>query len=133
MAESVILLILAGLAAVYAGYPLLVLALAALRRRPAAKLGPAPRSVSILICAHNEAAAIGAKLHSVFAAVTGRRERIEIIVCDDGSSDGTAAAVGAAAGASPVPLRLMRLPRGGKAAALSRAMPLAAGEILVFS
>lgn len=133
MAETVILLVLAFLAAVYAGYPLLVLALAALRRSRPALLGPAPRSVSILICAHNEAAAIGAKLHSVFAAVAGRDERIEILVCDDGSTDGTAAAVSAAAEACPVPLRLIRLPRGGKAVALSRAMAIAAGEILVFS
>ena len=133
MAESVILLVLAVLAAVYAGYPLLVLALAATRRPAPAHLGPAPRSVSILICAHNEASVIGAKLRSVFAAVAGRGEAIEIIVCDDGSVDGTAAAVAAAAEASPVPLRLMRFRRGGKAAALSRAMPSAKGEILVFS
>lgn len=133
MAESVVLLVLGALAAVYAGYPLLVLALAAVRRPAPARLGPPPRSVSIVICAHNEAAAIGAKLHSVFAAVAGRGETIEIIVCDDGSTDRTAAAVRAAAGASPVPLQLMRLPRGGKAAALSRAMAAAKGEILVFS
>lgn len=134
MAESVILLLLAFLGAVYLGYPVLVIALAALPQgRSPGRPGPAPRSVSILICAHNEAAVIGPKLQSVFAAVAGRTEAIEILVCDDGSTDGTAAAVEAAAEASPVPLRLIRLRRGGKAAALSRAMTLAAGEILVFS
>jgi cellulose synthase/poly-beta-1,6-N-acetylglucosamine synthase-like glycosyltransferase len=134
MAEVTILIILSLLAAVYAGYPLLVVALAALRRpRPAPHGGRPPSSVSIVVCAHNEAAAIGAKLRSVIASASGRSEHIEVIVVDDGSTDATAAIVAGIAAASPVPLRLMRLARGGKAAALRAALATAKGEVLVFS
>jgi cellulose synthase/poly-beta-1,6-N-acetylglucosamine synthase-like glycosyltransferase len=134
MAEVTILIILSLLAAVYAGYPLLVVALAALRGPPPAALGGrAASSVSIIVCAHNEAAAIGAKLRSVIASAAGRSERIELIVADDGSTDATAAIAAEIAAACPIPLRLMRLPRGGKAAALRTAIAAAAGEILVFS
>jgi cellulose synthase/poly-beta-1,6-N-acetylglucosamine synthase-like glycosyltransferase len=134
MAETSILIILSSLALVYAGYPLLltVLAAAAPRAAPAMR-GQAPSSVSIIICAHNEAAAIGAKLHSVLDSLAGRPERAEIIVCDDGSTDGTAAIVAEIARGAPLPLRLMELPRGGKAAALRLAMAQAQGEVLVFS
>ncbi|HZG08832.1 MAG TPA: glycosyltransferase [Allosphingosinicella sp.] len=134
MAEASILLILLCLGGVYAGYPLAAIALAALKgpRQTCARQAP-PASATIILCAHNEAAVIGPKLRSVFAAAAGRRERIDIIVCDDGSHDGTAEAVEAVAGQSPVPLQVMRLPRGGKAAALRRAIAAAQGEILVFS
>jgi cellulose synthase/poly-beta-1,6-N-acetylglucosamine synthase-like glycosyltransferase len=133
MAEASILLILSCLALVYAGYPLLLISLAAAAPRARAERGPAPASVSIIVCAHNEAAAIGAKLRSVLESVAGRPESVEIIVCDDGSTDDTAAIVAEIAGGAPLPFRLMALPRGGKAAALRLAMAQAQGEILVFS
>jgi cellulose synthase/poly-beta-1,6-N-acetylglucosamine synthase-like glycosyltransferase len=134
MAEVAILTILLGMAAVYLGYPLLLLCLsAAAPARGPGHGGHPPASVSIIVCAHNEAASIGAKLRSVFASVLGRGEAIEILVCDDGSTDATAAIVAGLAGESPVPFRLMRLPRGGKAAALREAIRISTGEILVFS
>jgi cellulose synthase/poly-beta-1,6-N-acetylglucosamine synthase-like glycosyltransferase len=133
MVEFALIVMLGCLAAVYAGYPLLILALAALPHRAANRSGKMPASVSIIVCAHNESASIGRKLRSVIESVAGRPERIEVIVADDGSVDGTADIVAAAAALSPVPVRLMRLPRGGKARALCHAMAAAAGEILVFS
>lgn len=134
MAEVSILVILIALAAVYLGYPLLLLGLSALAPpQTADRRSAAPASVSIIICAHNEAASIGAKLRSVLQSLRGGPEGIEIIVCDDGSTDGTHAIVGALAEESELPLRLIRLPRGGKAAALREAIGVAAGEVLVFS
>lgn len=134
MAEVAILFILACLAAVYLGYPLLLLGFSAVApRRARAALGAMPESVSVIVCAHNEAASIGAKLRSVFASLRGRKEAIEIIVCDDGSTDATADIAAALEAESPFPFRLMRLPRGGKAAALREAIRTAAGDILVFS
>ena len=136
MAEVLIPIILLCLGAVYLGYPLLLVCLSALASRsgnrediPAA----ASKSVSIIICAHNEAGTIGPKLRSVIASVSDRAEAIEMIVCDDGSTDDTASIVARTADEAPIPLRLLRLPRGGKAAALREALAIAAGEILVFS
>jgi cellulose synthase/poly-beta-1,6-N-acetylglucosamine synthase-like glycosyltransferase len=133
MAEASIPVILSCLALVYAGYPLLLTVLGAMAPRARAEPGGTPSSVSIIICAHNEAAAIGAKLRSVLDSVARRAERVEIIVCDDGSTDGTARIAAELAEGSPVPLRVVTLPRGGKAAALRVAMAQAQGEILVFS
>lgn len=114
-------------AAIFAGYPALILAAAALRPprpRPAAA---APPSITILIGAHNEAATIGAKLASVTAALAAWPGLAEVIVADDGSTDDTAQ-IAEAAGADVV-----RAPRGGKAAALNRAVPHARGDVIVMT
>ena len=134
MAEAAILIILASLALVYGGYPILVTILATVSPRGApVRVASQLSSVSIIVCAHNEAAAIGAKLNSVLASVAAVPERVEIIVCDDGSTDRTAKIVAEIGATSTVPFRLFKLPRGGKAAALRVAMAEATGEILVFS
>ena len=134
MAGLSILAVLATFGAVYLGYPLLLLALSAFApARTNSRRGAAPASVSIIVCAHNEAASIGAKLRSVLESVRGRPEAIEIIVCDDGSTDTTGEIAAAVAKEADLPFRLMRLPRGGKAAALREAIRVAAGEVLVFS
>lgn len=134
MAEALTIIILCAFAVTYVGYPAAILLLA--RRAPASAPPPAPLGhfdVSVIICAHNEAAAIGEKLQSVFAAAWDWGGKLEIVVADDGSTDGTAEAVAAAAEISAVPLNLLRLPRGGKAAALAAAHSAATGEILVYS
>jgi glycosyltransferase involved in cell wall biosynthesis len=85
--------------------------------------------VSVLIAAHNEATAIGPKLESVLAAAYpgGRRE---VIVASDGSDDGTEEVVRRYEDRG---VRLVALPRVGKAAALNRAIAVATGEVLVFT
>jgi cellulose synthase/poly-beta-1,6-N-acetylglucosamine synthase-like glycosyltransferase len=118
----------AVLAYTYAGFPLLVLARAAVRPRPYRTADVRP-SVSVLIAAHNEATAIGPKLESVLAAAYpgGRRE---VIVASDGSDDGTEEVVRRYEDRG---VRLVALPRVGKAAALNRAIAVATGEVLVFT
>lgn len=134
--------------AVWLAYPLLLLVLNRLRPRRAASLpepasGSAakaepPTTVSVLIAAHNEAAVIGARLANL-AALDYPSADWEIIVAEDGSVDGTAAAARAAAaalaGARPgLRITVLDAPgRQGKAAALNRAAAAAAGAILVFS
>jgi cellulose synthase/poly-beta-1,6-N-acetylglucosamine synthase-like glycosyltransferase len=133
MAETAVFAILIAFGIVYAGYPLAILLLAAARRpRPSVAPDPGnPQSVSVIVCAYNEEASIGAKLASV--ATTRWQGPMEIIVADDGSSDSTAAIVRAASVESPVPIRLIELPRGGKAAALGHACASGGGSILVFT
>jgi cellulose synthase/poly-beta-1,6-N-acetylglucosamine synthase-like glycosyltransferase len=118
----------AVLAYTYAGFPLLVLARAAVRPRPY-RTGDVRPPVSVLIAAHNEATAIGPKLESVLAAAYpgGRRE---VIVASDGSDDGTEEVVRRYEDRG---VRLLALPRVGKAAALNRAIAVGTGEVLVFT
>jgi cellulose synthase/poly-beta-1,6-N-acetylglucosamine synthase-like glycosyltransferase len=127
----VLLICVALLAYVYAGYPLLCALIAALRRRRYRAAIHTPR-VSILISAYNEAAHIAAtvrnKLESDYPA-----ERCEIIVVSDGSDDGTDETLSAMAAAEGRVRFLRQEPRAGKTAALNLAAVRASGEIFVFS
>ncbi len=128
--DSLALLLLLTPILVYPGYLVVLLAAATLARPRPTCVTAAPASISILICAHNEAARIGAKLETVVASAAHWPGRCEILVADDGSSDATAAIV---EGFAPRGVHLIRLPRGGKAAALNRVVPMAQGEIVVMS
>ena len=118
----------AAIAYTYAGFPLLVLARATLRPRPYVTADIRP-SISVVIAAHNEAPAIGPKLESVLATDYPGGAR-EVIVASDGSDDGTEDVVRSYEAQG---VRLLALPRVGKAAALNRAIAAATGEILVFT
>lgn len=79
---------------------------------------------SVIIPCHNEA-------DSVTRVVGGVRELLpqaEIIVIDDGSTDGTAQAVAALSGVT----LLRQESNRGKGAALRRALPAASGEKIIF-
>ncbi|MEI8293778.1 MAG: polysaccharide deacetylase family protein [bacterium] len=105
----------------------LVLFLAALHKPPAAaSRGPQP-SVSVVIPAFNEEKVIAKTIESVLGS--SYEGELEILVVDDGSTDGTAAAA-EAVGDSRV--RVVRQSNAGKAMALQRAVELARHGILVF-
>jgi cellulose synthase/poly-beta-1,6-N-acetylglucosamine synthase-like glycosyltransferase len=84
-------------------------------------------TVSLIIPAYDEEEVIAAKVANALA-LDYPRERLQVIVASDGSSDATAER-GRAAGASLV----LELPPGGKVAALDAAAEQAAGEVLAFS
>ena len=107
--------------------------LAVFRAPPPAAPGRRLPAVSILIPARDEAANIGAALDS---ALGQHGIEVEVVVLDDGSTDGTAALVAARAGADPR-LRLARgadLPSGwnGKQHACHQLARLAAHPLLLF-
>lgn len=118
---------LATIAYAYLGFPLLLWLRSRLASHPYRVADHEP-TVSLIVCAHNEAAAIGAKLENL-CALDYPSDRLELIVASDGSSDGTEDRVRAYADR----VRLLALPRRGKIPTLNAAVAEAQGEILVFS
>jgi glycosyltransferase involved in cell wall biosynthesis len=112
----------------YAGFPALVLARGRLRPRPHRE-EPVTPTVSIVIAARNEEASIAGKLDNL-AALDYPADRLEVLIASDGSEDATNELVAARAHDR---LRLVDLPRGGKAATLNAAVAQARGDVLVFS
>jgi cellulose synthase/poly-beta-1,6-N-acetylglucosamine synthase-like glycosyltransferase len=99
------------------------------RESPRSETGPAARlpTVSLIIPAYDEQDVIAAKVANALT-LDYPRERLQIVVASDGSSDATAERA-RAAGADLV----LELPPGGKVAALNAAAERASGEILAFS
>jgi cellulose synthase/poly-beta-1,6-N-acetylglucosamine synthase-like glycosyltransferase len=120
------------------GYPLALLALTRPRRFQNrgsyrnqksgndAEKGELP-TVSLIVPAYDEEDVIGAKVANALA-LDYPRERLQVIVSSDGSTDATAERA-RAAGADLV----LELPPGGKVAALNAAAEQATGEVLAFS
>jgi glycosyltransferase involved in cell wall biosynthesis len=103
--------------------------------REPAPVGDAPAGavdLSVLIPVLNEVENVG-PLHRELAAALGQSPlRYELIFVDDGSTDGTAAALEAIQAADPQHVRVAFLWRNcGQTAALSAALDLARGEVLV--
>ena len=119
---------LASLVYAYLGFPLLLMLLAALRRRRVLRQ-PITPPVSLIIAAYNEEACIEERINNALQT-DYPAERLEILVASDGSTDRTESIVQQYAESG---VRLLRLPRRGKLAALTDAVAAARGEIVVFS
>lgn len=112
-----------------AGYPALLWFLAHFRKRKVATPDDG-FSITLIICAHNEAASLEAKLQASLA-LHYAPQRLQIVVASDGSSDATDAI---AQSFSSRGVELLRIPcQMGKTHAQNAAVLLARGEILVFS
>ena len=86
-----------------------------------------PAAVSVVIAAYNEEAVICRTIQSVLAS---SQPVTEVIVVNDGSTDGTYAALRAAYG-SDSRVRLLDQANGGKASAINRGFRAATSEIVV--
>lgn len=114
---------------VYAGYPLLVRLFGTVRSRPIRK-EPFEPMVTVIIPAYNEEKHIGRTITNKLA-LNYPREKLEILVVSDGSTDGTDSIVKDYAEEG---VRLLRQePRGGKTLGLNAAIREAGGEIIFFS
>ncbi len=117
----------------YAGYPLALLGLRLIMRRPVKK-APVTPMLSLVIPAHNEARVIERKIRNSLA-LDYPTDRLEIVIASDGSTDETEA----------VARRFERLfessrlrvfayaQNRGKMAVLNATVPQLRGEIVVFS
>lgn len=130
MIEAVFWIAVGLIAYTHLGYPPILWVLARLRRRPTLaqprRFDELP-SVSLIVAAFDEQEVIAAKVANALA-LDYPRERLQLIVASDGSSDGTADAA-RSAGADLV----LELPRRGKISAQNAAVETAGGEILAFS
>ena len=133
---------------VYIGYDTALLIFTFLQcwrlRRPQTPLPPVPAasrlSVGVIVAAYNEAGVLASTI-AALAAQSSPPD--EILIADDGSTDGTAALLAAAFGLSAGPgeisavsdriagLRWLRLPHAGKAAALNQALEHLSTELFI--
>lgn len=113
----------------YFGYPLTAALVGHLMDRRVRR-APVTPTLSVVIAAYDEADGIGAKIRNVLAS-DYPEGRLEVVVASDGSTDDT---VTVAASVAPVDrVRVLDLPRRGKAAALADGVRAASGEVLVFT
>jgi len=135
-----------AIAAPFALYPLALFLRAAIAPREIASAEITP-TVDLIICAHNESASIGAKIENALA-LDYPPDRLSICVASDGSTDGTveiarsyiarSSTAGATADGDDRPegserIRVLDLPRSGKAHALKEATQTSRAEVLAFS
>ncbi|MBD3245971.1 MAG: glycosyltransferase [Candidatus Omnitrophica bacterium] len=114
----------------YAGYPLLLWMLARLRPAPVRADAQDTPLVSLIIAAYNEERSIARKLEETLT-YDYPRDRLEVIVASDGSTDATDRIVSGYGGRG---VKLVRNePRQGKTAAQNKAVETARGHILLFS
>jgi cellulose synthase/poly-beta-1,6-N-acetylglucosamine synthase-like glycosyltransferase len=121
---------LAGIVWTHLGYPLVAAGLARLRTREVRK-GEITPGVTIIIPAHDEEGVIGARMDNLLA-LDYPREQLEILVVSDGSTDRTAEVVSGYA-VRDGRVRLLELSRGGKLAALNRAVAESDRQVVAFS
>jgi cellulose synthase/poly-beta-1,6-N-acetylglucosamine synthase-like glycosyltransferase len=119
---------LAALGWTHVGYPLAAALLAEVRRKRVEKADILP-SVALVVAAHNEEAVIGERLEDALR-LDYPRERLEIVVALDGSSDGTRGVVERFADQG---VRLLDLPRGGQLAAQNAGAKATTAEVIAFT
>jgi glycosyltransferase involved in cell wall biosynthesis len=97
----------------------------------------APIEISVVIPAYNESGRLPATLEKIRAYFEARRERVEILVVDDGSKDNTPALIEAFAAQPTRPgleFRLLRNPGNrGKGYSVRHGMLQARGELRLFT
>jgi cellulose synthase/poly-beta-1,6-N-acetylglucosamine synthase-like glycosyltransferase len=130
--EGVALGSLGLVAYTYAGYPLLVALWARVAPRRVRESAAFEPSVSVMLAAHNGARYLEQKLESL-RALDYPPEKLEILLCSDGSTDETIAIARRAAQADPRVRVFECGDRLGKPAALNLLREHATGEVLLMT
>jgi poly-beta-1,6-N-acetyl-D-glucosamine synthase len=128
-AEAIFWIAIAAPIYAYLGYPLVLLGLGLILRRPVKKASIQP-SLSLLIAAHNEARVIERKIRNSLA-LDYPTDLLEIVIASDGSTDETEAI---ARGFENGRIRVLSFAKNrGKMAVLNAVVPGLRGEIVIFS
>ena len=131
MRAEVLFWVAAGLVAyTYAGYPLVLVAMRAVLRRPVQRR-PIEPFVSILVPAYNESRVVAEKIRNVLA-IDYPADRFELVVACDGPSDGTSDIARSLADGVRVRAIIFEQNRG-KLHVLNDVVPQLRGEIVAFS
>jgi cellulose synthase/poly-beta-1,6-N-acetylglucosamine synthase-like glycosyltransferase len=112
----------------YAGYPALIAAWARLRPRPTLKRPILPR-VTVLVVAHDEEAVVAERIANL-RALDYPREKLQILIASDGSTDATVERAKTAAAPGGIEV-IAFARRRGKPAVLHDLVERATGEIVV--
>jgi dolichyl-phosphate beta-glucosyltransferase len=99
------------------------------------------RTLTVVLPAYNEANRIGPALDELFGYLRRRDfgpaadllARVDVLVVDDGSTDGTAELVRARREAAAGELTVLGIPHGGKGAAVRAGMLAAQTDLIIFS
>jgi cellulose synthase/poly-beta-1,6-N-acetylglucosamine synthase-like glycosyltransferase len=128
MSLAILAVALILIATPYILYPLLLWLRAHLAADPL-RPGEITPDVDLVICAHNEAQVIAARLENALA-LDYPPDKVTIWVASDGSTDKT---VDITRSFDPQRVRCLDLPRNGKAAALNACVAAGHAEIVAFS
>jgi poly-beta-1,6-N-acetyl-D-glucosamine synthase len=120
---------LALIAYTYAGYPLLLWCLSALQGRPVARR-PIEPGIVMVVVAYNEELRIAAKIETCLGQ-NYPADRLSVLVCSDGSTDGTVSIVEGLG--DPRVNALAFDSRRGKAACLNDAVAACGADVIVFT
>jgi cellulose synthase/poly-beta-1,6-N-acetylglucosamine synthase-like glycosyltransferase len=115
----------------YAGYPLCLVLLRAVRAR-AVRAAPITPHVTVVISAYNEEAHIEATVRNKLEQDYSPK-RLNIMAASDGSTDGTDEILARLAREDPRVSLFRQEPRAGKTAALNSLLERAEGDIVVFA
>ncbi len=115
------------IAYILVGWPMLVFVWSKLFPNPIRKAYQ-PRTITVLMAVNNGEKYLDSKFDSFFA-LDYPPQLLDFVVISDGSTDSSDAIVERIAAADPR-VRLVRVPRGGKCAALNAGLPHASGELL---
>jgi cellulose synthase/poly-beta-1,6-N-acetylglucosamine synthase-like glycosyltransferase len=127
--QAIFTVAVAMIGLIYIGYPMLIFILSRLFAFPVRQAEITP-SVSFVIAAYNEEKDIARKIENTLA-LDYPREKLEILIASDCSTDGTDEIV---LGYTGLGVYLHRQPeRAGKTVAQNRAVKISTGEILIFS
>jgi cellulose synthase/poly-beta-1,6-N-acetylglucosamine synthase-like glycosyltransferase len=128
--EIVFWVALGALVWTHVAYPLAAAVAARLVRRDVRKEEFLP-SVSVVVAAHDEQDVIERRVRNLLE-LDYPRDKLEVVVASDASTDRTEEIVDALAAEDPR-VRLIRCPRGGKVAAQNRGVRESRGEVIGFS